>query len=94
MDSKTVQSTFIDAETLKQLEDEIKQEMSEILNKSNLNKILEQYCISGEKSLKLQCSIHLNQNESRETNSFLPCSDIPIIIAFNCSCSGRPCQCG
>ncbi|MEH1801159.1 MAG: hypothetical protein V7K64_32685 [Nostoc sp.] len=93
MDSKTVQPTLIDAETLKQLEDEIKQEMSEILNKSNLNQILEKYSMSGEKLLKIQCSIHLAQNESRDTNSFLPFSDRPILIPFNCLCNGRPCQC-
>jgi hypothetical protein len=93
MDPQTVQPTDIDAQTLKQLEDEIKQEMSEILNKSNLNKILEKYRISGEKSIKIQCSIHQTSDELKDTNSFLPVSYPPILIPFNCFCNGRPCQC-
>ncbi len=93
MESKIVQPTLIDAETLKQLEDKIKEEMSEILNKSNLNKILENCSISGEKVLKIQCSVHLTSNESTDVNSFLTVSDRPIIIRFNCLCNGRPCEC-
>ncbi|MEH1811754.1 MAG: hypothetical protein V7K26_10430 [Nostoc sp.] len=93
MDSQTVQPTVLDAQTLKQLEDEIKQEMSNILNKSNLNKILEKYSISGETSLKIQCSIHQPSDELKDGNSFLPVSSPPILIPFNCFCNGRPCQC-
>ncbi|MDZ7965121.1 MAG: hypothetical protein RM368_09105 [Nostoc sp. DedSLP03] len=59
MESQTV----IDAETLQQIQDEIQQEISEILENSNFHKVLEKYSISGNKILKIkfQCSIDKNK---------------------------------
>ncbi|WP_448267039.1 hypothetical protein [Nostoc sp. DSM 114159] len=63
MESKTVQSTVIDTETLQQIQYEIQQEISEILENSKFHKVLEKYSISGNKILKIkfQCSIDINK---------------------------------
>jgi hypothetical protein len=63
MESQTVQLTVIDAQTLQQLEDEIKNELTNILKNSNFGGLLEKYGISGQNILKVQCLLDLNQIE-------------------------------
>ncbi|MEH2148669.1 hypothetical protein [Nostoc sp.] len=77
MDSQTVQPIVIDAQTLQQLEDEIKNELSNILKNSNFGEVLEKYGISGQNILKLQCLLDLTQievsdaDDNQQTKSFL-----------------------
>lgn len=66
MDSKTVQPTLIDAQTLKQLEDEIQREMYDILNKSNLANVLKKYGISAQEVLKIQYVLDLTKYQSSD----------------------------
>jgi uncharacterized protein YutE (UPF0331/DUF86 family) len=63
MESQTVQPTVIDAQTLQQLEDEIKKELTNILNNSNFGEVLKKYGISGQNVLKVQCLLDLTQIE-------------------------------
>ncbi|MDZ8070476.1 MAG: hypothetical protein RMY64_33525 [Nostoc sp. DedQUE08] len=69
MESQTGQSTVIDAEILQQIQNEIQQEISEILENSNFHKVLEKYSISGDKILKIkfQCSIDINKIQHGNT---------------------------
>ncbi|MEH1773710.1 hypothetical protein [Nostoc sp.] len=77
MDSQTVQSIVIDAQTLQQLEDEIKNELSNILKDSNFGEVLEKYGILGQNILKVQCLLDLTQIEvndaedNQQTKNFL-----------------------
>lgn len=66
MDSKALQSTLIDAQTLQKLKDEIKQELFNILNNSNLSKIIEKYGISAQDILKLEYTLNVNQLQSND----------------------------
>ena len=61
MESQTVQPTVIDAQTLQQLEDDIKKELTNILNNSNFGEVLKKYGISGQNVLKVQCLLDLTQ---------------------------------
>ncbi|MEH2300219.1 MAG: hypothetical protein V7K88_14715 [Nostoc sp.] len=80
MKFKTVEPTVIDTETLQQVQNDIQQEISEILENSNFHKVLEKYSISGDKVLKIkfQCSIDINkiQNgdavDNEQAQKFLP----------------------
>ncbi|MEH2192247.1 MAG: hypothetical protein V7K98_06225 [Nostoc sp.] len=73
MESKTV----IDTQTLQQLEDEIKNELSNILKKSNFGEVLEKYGILGQNILEIQCSLDLTKIEvsdaadNQQANDFL-----------------------
>ncbi|MEH2273036.1 MAG: hypothetical protein V7K68_32220 [Nostoc sp.] len=77
MDSQTVQPIVIDAQTLQQLEDEIKNELSNILKNSNFGEVLQKYGISGQNILKFQCLLDLTQIEvsdaidNQQANKFL-----------------------
>ncbi|MEA5626652.1 hypothetical protein [Nostoc sp. UHCC 0251] len=75
MDSKALQSTFIDAQRLQKLKDEIKQELFNILNNSNLSKIIEKYGISAQDILKLEYTLNLNQLRS---NDFSESNDLSV----------------
>jgi hypothetical protein len=93
MDSKALQSTLIDAQTLQQLKDEIKQELFNILNKSNLSKIIEKYGISAQDILKLEYTLNVNQLKS---NDFSESNDLSVdeqIQKLNKSCMvlRKPC---
>ncbi|WP_373527301.1 hypothetical protein [Nostoc sp.] len=68
MDSQTVQSIVIDSQTLQQLEDEIKNELSNILNNSNFGELLKKYGISGQNILKVQCLLDLTKIEVSDTD--------------------------
>jgi uncharacterized protein YutE (UPF0331/DUF86 family) len=78
MDSKTLNQTSLDAQTLQQLEDEIQQEIRETLNNSNLRNVLEKYGILKEKILTIQYSIDLSKMQSgdvildQQHQEFLP----------------------
>lgn len=73
MESQTV----IDTQTLQQLEDEIKNELTNILKNSNFGEVLEKYGISGQNILKVQCLLDLTQIEvsdavdNQQANKFL-----------------------
>ncbi|MHC5597383.1 MAG: hypothetical protein ACYTXC_15825 [Nostoc sp.] len=64
MESQTVQPTLLDAQTLKQLQDEIQQEMYKILNKSELDNVLKKYGISAEEVLRIQYILDLTKYQS------------------------------
>jgi|GEM_PF-2352070 uncharacterized protein YutE (UPF0331/DUF86 family) len=78
MESQISQLTVIDAQTLQQLEDEIKNELSNILKNSNFGEVLKKYGISGQNILKVQCLLDLaqievsNANENQQVNESLP----------------------
>ncbi|MEA5600910.1 hypothetical protein [Nostoc sp. UHCC 0252] len=57
----------MDSQTLQQLKDEIKNELSQSLKTANFKTVLEKYGISGEKALKLECSIDLSQMQTQDT---------------------------
>ncbi|MEH2253568.1 hypothetical protein [Nostoc sp.] len=67
MESQTSPSTVIDSHTLQQLEDEIKNELINILKKSNFGEVLEKYGISGKGILKVQCLLDLTKIEVSNT---------------------------
>lgn len=71
MDSQTLEPTVLDAQTLQQLQDEIQQEMHEILNKSNLAKVLNKYGISGQEVLKVQYVLDLSKYQFIDTDESL-----------------------
>ncbi|WP_375501409.1 hypothetical protein [uncultured Nostoc sp.] len=73
MDSQTSQLTVIDAQTLQQLEDEIKKELNDILNNSNFGEILDKYGLSGQNILNIQCLLDFTQIEvtDAEAKKFL-----------------------
>jgi hypothetical protein len=61
MTSETSQPITIDTPTLKQLQEEIQQEMKDILNNSKLSKLLEKYGISGQEIVTVQCLLDLTK---------------------------------
>jgi len=103
MDSKTLQPTVIDAQTLQQLQDEIQQEMRESLNKGNFKEILEKYGISAQDFIKFQCTLDLSKlqsndsNEGQNSRSFLGLLPNKRIQLSVCTCwshdEGRPVDC-
>ncbi|BAZ52303.1 hypothetical protein NIES4103_49630 [Nostoc sp. NIES-4103] len=60
MESPTLQPTAFDLQKLQELEDEIKQELSEVLKNSKLGQLMEKYGIS-EKILEIECGIDLSK---------------------------------
>ncbi|MBH8564058.1 hypothetical protein I8748_18020 [Nostoc sp. CENA67] len=63
MESKTLQQTVLDTQTLQQLKEEVKQAISESLKNSNVNKVFGKYGISEDRVLKFQCHIDLSNNQ-------------------------------
>ncbi|WP_392532559.1 hypothetical protein [Nostoc sp. C117] len=59
----------IDSQSLKQLQDKIQKEIRELLANSNVSKILNEHGISGQKILKIQCSIDLTQFKGIDTGN-------------------------
>ncbi len=57
MSNQTAQPIVLDSEQLKQLKDEIDQEMHDILNNTNLRKVLGKYGLSQEEVLTIEYSI-------------------------------------
>lgn len=85
---------FMDSQTLQQLQDDIKNELSESLKNANFTSLLEKYGISGEKVLKLECSIDLTQIQMKNTenssniNSLIPGNHIVKLGCDWCACCG------
>ncbi|MHC5596798.1 MAG: hypothetical protein ACYTXC_12800 [Nostoc sp.] len=77
MESQTLQPIVTDTQTLQQLEDEIKKELTNILNNSNFGELLKKYGISGQNILKVQCLLDLTQiqvsdaDDNQEAKNFL-----------------------
>ncbi len=63
MDNQTTPLVSLDAETLEQLQAEIKQEFIQILNNSNFSQILEKYGITTQYLLKFQSILDLSKIE-------------------------------
>lgn len=91
MDSKTVQPAVIDAQKLQELQDEIEQEMSNILQSSNFKQVLEKHGVLEDRGLKIQfqCSIELTQIKSEDSGidqaqGFLPVMRPPHIMKLQC----------
>lgn len=78
----------MDSQTLQQLQDEIKNELSQSLKNANFETVLEKYGLSGEKVLNLECSIDLSQIQIKDTenysNTYLLIPDNHI-VKLNCS---------
>ncbi|MBD2362614.1 hypothetical protein [Anabaena sp. UHCC 0399] len=68
MSSENLQTIVLDPQTLEQLENEIKQELIEVLNKSQLNKVLKKYGISESEVLKIQYTLDLNKIQSSDAS--------------------------
>ncbi|MEH1850731.1 MAG: hypothetical protein V7L11_03355 [Nostoc sp.] len=66
MEPQTSQQAVLDSQKLEQLKDEIKQEISEILNKSNLRNLLDKYGVLIENILTIQYTIDLSKVESSD----------------------------
>ncbi|MEH1948559.1 MAG: hypothetical protein V7K77_16650 [Nostoc sp.] len=84
----------MDFQTLEQLKDEIKNELSQSLKNANFETVLEKYGISGEKVLNLECSIDLSQIQIKDTknfsntNSLIPGNHIVKLSCAWCACCG------
>lgn len=84
----------MDSQTLQQLQDEIKNELSQSLMSANFETVLEKYGISGEKVLKLECSIDLSQIQIKNTenssnkNLLIPGNHIVKLDCDWCPCCG------
>ncbi|MEH1778098.1 hypothetical protein [Nostoc sp.] len=66
MEPQTSQQAVLDSQKLEQLKDEIKQEISELLNKSNLRNILDKHGVLIENILTIQYTIDLSKVESSD----------------------------
>ncbi|MEH2390478.1 MAG: hypothetical protein V7K21_01990 [Nostoc sp.] len=66
MESQTSQQAVIEPQKLQHLQDEIQQEISKILNNSNLSNVLEKYGILKDKILTIQYSIDLSKMQSND----------------------------
>ncbi|MDZ8109761.1 MAG: hypothetical protein RM338_29630 [Nostoc sp. DedQUE12a] len=91
MESQTVQPTVIDAQTLKQLQEEIQQEIQQNLKNSNLSNVLQKYGLSGENLLKIEYIIDLNQTSfsddvinQRNDQAFLPKIPPQYVMRLQC----------
>lgn len=62
-----LESRVIDLQTLQQLQGDINKELSELLNNSKLSNVFDEYGISGQNILKVQCSLDLTQFQGRDT---------------------------
>ncbi|MEH2022485.1 MAG: hypothetical protein V7K62_02620 [Nostoc sp.] len=84
----------MNSQTLQQLQDEIKNELSQSLKNANFETVLEKYGISGEKVLNLECSIDLSQiqikdtENSSNTNSLISGNHIVKLSCIWCACCG------
>jgi hypothetical protein len=84
----------MDSQTLQQLQDEIKNELSQSLKNAKFKTVLEKYGISGEKVLKIECSIDLTQiqmkdmNNSNNRNLIIPGNHIVKLGCDWCDCCG------
>ncbi|MEI1373198.1 hypothetical protein PQG02_27800 [Nostoc sp. UHCC 0926] len=84
----------MDSQTLQQLQDEIKNELSQSLKNASFKTVLEKYGISGEKVLKLECSIDITQIQMKDTenssniNSLIPGNHIVKLDCDWCDCCG------
>ncbi|UKO99075.1 hypothetical protein [Nostoc sp. UHCC 0870] len=68
MSSNNLPETVLDSQTLKQVENEIKQELIEVLNQSKLSKVLEKYGISKSEVLKINYTLDLNKLQSTDVS--------------------------
>lgn len=86
----------MDTQTLKQLKDQIKLEMSEILNNSKFNKLTEDYGIleKGALKFKFQCSIDLTKIEFSDQDSLeeIPEQEIVELDCIWCVLHNRCCD--
>ncbi|MEH2168943.1 MAG: hypothetical protein V7K41_20250 [Nostoc sp.] len=91
MESQTSQPTVIDSQTLDLLKDEIKQEISERLKNSNLNKLLEKHGILKD-DIQVKCDIDLTKIQIRDTNPSLlmPGKRVEVWV---CLCKGEMTDC-
>ena len=77
METQSSQPKVIDAQTLQQLEEEIKNELSNILKNSNFGEVLTKYGILGQEILKVQCLLDLTKievsdaDDNQQTKNFL-----------------------
>ena len=84
----------MNSQILQQLQDEIKNELSQSLKNANFKTVLEKYGISGEKVLKLECSIDITQIQMEDTenssniNSLIPGNNIVKLDCDWCDCCG------
>lgn len=84
----------MDFQTLEQLKDEIKNELSQSLKNAKFKTVLEKYGISGEKVLTLECSIDISQIQMKDTenssniNSLIPGNHIMKLGCDWCDCCG------
>ena len=91
MDSQKLQPTVIDSQTLDLLKDEIKQEISERLKNSNLNKLLEKHGILKD-DIQVKCDIDLTKIQIRDTNPSLlmPGKRVEVWV---CLCNNKMTDC-
>ncbi|MEH2326885.1 MAG: hypothetical protein V7K32_25635 [Nostoc sp.] len=59
--SQKLKSIIIVSQRLQQLQNNINKEIIELLNSSNVSKRFDKSSISGQKSLKVECSLNLIQ---------------------------------
>ncbi len=83
MESQTVQSTVIDAQTLQQLQDEIQQEMREMMKNSNLSNVLEKYSISGENIFEVNCTLDLAKIQNSDAVGKQKVQNFAAVIPHN-----------
>ncbi|AUT00485.1 hypothetical protein CLI64_08825 [Nostoc sp. CENA543] len=69
MDTEMLQEVSLDPQTLEQLQNEISRELIEVLNKSQLGKVLEKYGISDTQVLKIQYTLDVNQLQSADESN-------------------------
>jgi len=94
MNSQNLQSIVIDDRTLQQLKDEIQQEMCNMVNNANFNKILSKYGILKPEVLQFEYRIDLNKLESsdpeednEDQNLILKTLEGCPICTSNCTCT-------
>ncbi|MDZ8186917.1 MAG: hypothetical protein RMX96_18965 [Nostoc sp. ChiSLP02] len=84
MESPTSQQVSLDSLTLEQLQNEIRQEISEIVQSSRLSKVLEKYGLSKKNALKIQCSVNLTQAELNDAKCSFLAHGKQIVLATCC----------
>ncbi|WP_066381997.1 MULTISPECIES: hypothetical protein [unclassified Anabaena] len=68
MSSQNLQETVLDSQTLKQLQSDIQKELLEVLNNSQLSKVLQKYGISQSEVLKISYQLDLNKLQNIVTD--------------------------
>ncbi len=97
MTSQSSQVTVMDTQTLKQLQEEIQEEMKDILNNSKFSDLLEKYGISGQEILKIQCLLDLNQiqisdaDDEPQANKFLQTFNDQKTLTLSLKAFWNPC---